>query len=467
LRMVGYWGQSSSSRCCGIPEQSLAYFCASTNWDIINVAFVSAFGTSPFEINLSSHMNGVCDPNVANGCQSVGNDILTCQNTYNKTIMLSLGGGSGSYGLSSVSQANALADDLWNRFLGGSSTNRPFGQGVRFNGVDLDIELGGSGPSQHSYFTALVNQLRTHFSVGQYYISAAPQCVFPDSSLGPDGSSYTNSPLSHAVFDYVWIQFYNNGSPCYGCNIGDTNFATSIQQWATWAQNTNTKFFIGALGDNREGFIGEGGCPPGYVDADTLKNAVTNAANMYPNSFGGVMLWDVSAEQVNGGFVLSVATHVHSIGLTTANPTTSSSRPSTSSSRPSTSSSRPSTSSSRPSTSSSSSTTSIGTSSSGNEPCSQSGSQRCSSANPQFYQTCANGQWGPSQSCNSGTVCSPSGNNIYCVSAPVTSEPCTSGQMRYTGPTTYQTCANNGWGPSQSCASGSSCSASPPYIYCI
>lgn len=66
----------------------------------------------------------------------------------------------------------------------------------RSRSIDLDIE-GGS----NSYVT-FVNQLRTHFATDtskKYYISAAPQCPYPDSFIG--------SSLNGAKFDMVYIQF--------------------------------------------------------------------------------------------------------------------------------------------------------------------------------------------------------------------------------------------------------------------
>lgn len=45
-------------------------------------------------------------------------------------MTLSLGGAGGSVGFQSDAQAQALADTIWNLFLGGSSSTRPFGDAV-------------------------------------------------------------------------------------------------------------------------------------------------------------------------------------------------------------------------------------------------------------------------------------------------------------------------------------------------
>lgn len=41
-----------------------------------------------------------------------------------------MGGATGSVGFSSDSQAEAFADTVWDLFLGGSSSTRPFGSAV-------------------------------------------------------------------------------------------------------------------------------------------------------------------------------------------------------------------------------------------------------------------------------------------------------------------------------------------------
>ena len=71
------------------------------------------------------------------------------------------------------------------------------------DGVDFDIE--GAGDRQ--YYADLAGRLRELGIKGsrKVYLIAAPQCPFPDQSL--------NTALSPSLFDYVWIQFYNN-PPC-------------------------------------------------------------------------------------------------------------------------------------------------------------------------------------------------------------------------------------------------------------
>lgn len=56
-------------------------------------------------------------------------DIKTCQ-SKGKIITLSLGGATGQIGFSSDSQAQTFATQIWNLFLGGSSSTRPFGNAI-------------------------------------------------------------------------------------------------------------------------------------------------------------------------------------------------------------------------------------------------------------------------------------------------------------------------------------------------
>ena len=121
-------------------------------------------------------------------------DIKTCQ-SKGKAITLSLGGATGQIGFSSDSQAQQFATQIWNLFLGGSSSTRPFGTAV-LDGIDLDIE---SGTPAH--YAAFVNQIRSLAAPTgkKYIITAAPQCPYPDAYIG--------AALNEADFDAVYVQF--------------------------------------------------------------------------------------------------------------------------------------------------------------------------------------------------------------------------------------------------------------------
>ncbi|KAK3024482.1 hypothetical protein RJ639_043799 [Escallonia herrerae] len=121
-----YWGQNGN-------EGTLAETCPG-NYDFVNIAFLPTFGNgrTPM-INLAGH----CDP-YSNGCNKISPDIESCQAKGIK-VMLSIGGGTGSYSLASAEDARQVATYLWNNFLGGRSSSRPLGDAV-LDGIDFDIE---------------------------------------------------------------------------------------------------------------------------------------------------------------------------------------------------------------------------------------------------------------------------------------------------------------------------------------
>jgi chitinase len=101
----------------------LADACNSGNYQFVNIAFLSTFGNGQTpQLNLAGH----CDPNTNNGCSGLSTEIKACQGKGIK-VLLSLGGGAGTYSLNSADEATQLANYLRNNFLGGQSNSRPFG----------------------------------------------------------------------------------------------------------------------------------------------------------------------------------------------------------------------------------------------------------------------------------------------------------------------------------------------------
>ncbi|KAK1575173.1 hypothetical protein Q3G72_003189 [Acer saccharum] len=105
-------------------------------------------------------------------------------------------GGDGSYYLTSSDDAKKVADYFWNNYLGGKSDSRPFSDHV-LDGIDFDIE---GGSPQH--YDELTRRLKNYSSAKKVYLTAAPQCPFPD--------AYMNQALSIGIFYYIWMQFHNN-----------------------------------------------------------------------------------------------------------------------------------------------------------------------------------------------------------------------------------------------------------------
>ncbi|KAI0635538.1 glycoside hydrolase [Trametes polyzona] len=334
-----YWGQDSSG-----DQKRLSFYCQDSTIDVFPIAFLYIFRGAGGEpvidfANICNQWDQGTFPgtDLAN-CTIMAQDIKTCQ-AAGKLVTLSLGGATGQVGFSSDSQASSFADQVWNLFLGGESDIRPFGDAV-LDGVDLDIE---SGTPAH--YAAFVNRIRsnageakfnattfalnatahantTHANTTHshdqehgranattshgktndttvidvtnknkyYYITAAPQCPYPDAYIG--------AALNQAPFDAVYVQFYNNY--CGLDQPSDYNFAT----WDNWAKtksaNPNVKVYIGAPGSSDS-------AGQGYVGVDTLSNYVSSAQAKY-SSFGGVMLWDASTAHKNGRFDLGIKT---------------------------------------------------------------------------------------------------------------------------------------------------------------
>lgn len=314
-----YWGQDGANG-----QQPLSHYCQDDTIDTIPLAFLYQFtaeGGMPaidFANTCSSSGDSVFEGTSLAKCNSMAEDIKTCQQA-GKIVTLSLGGATGIVGFSSDSEAQTFADTIWNLFLGGDSPVRPFGDAI-LDGVDLDIESGSP-----AHYAAFVNRIRSNAgedtsdaakaktrrslsrmvkrkakhgpspsknSTGadptsgnkKYYITAAPQCPYPDANIG--------AALNEAHFDAVYVQFYNNYC---GLNYkSEFNFAT----WDKWAKtqsaNPDVKVYIGAPASPEA-------ADEGYVSASTLAKYVADAQSKY-DSFGGVMLWDADTAYNNNRF---------------------------------------------------------------------------------------------------------------------------------------------------------------------
>jgi len=206
------------------------------------------------------------------------NDIKTCQKTYGKTILLSLGGATYTQGgWSSTADAQNAAQTVWDMF--GPLT-----------GVQIDFEstvnnLPAFGAKLRSLMDAAVDK--------KYYLSAAPQCVFPDAA---DGTT-----LDSVAFDLVLVQFYNNWCETSNFQVGtSTQTAFNFDVWDDWAKsspNPHVKVLLGIPANT-------GAAGAGYTSGSQLKAAI--AYSKQYSSFGGVMMWDMSQLYANNGFLEQV-----------------------------------------------------------------------------------------------------------------------------------------------------------------
>ncbi|KAI3783048.1 hypothetical protein L2E82_13110 [Cichorium intybus] len=267
-----YWGQNGG-------EGTLAETCSTGNYHFVNLAFLPTFGNGQTPIiNLAGH----CDP-YSNGCTKLSSDIKSCQAKGIK-VMLSIGGGAGSYYLTSAADAKQVATYLWNNFLGGKSSTRPLGEAV-LDGIDFDIE---GGTTQH--WDDLARYLSGYTTKSKkVYLTAAPQCPFPDAYIG--------TALKTGLFDYVWVQFYNN-PPCQYSG-GMTSFEDSWKQWTSAIPAT--KIFLGLPASPTA-------AGSGYISVGDLTSKVLPAIKGSAK-YGGVMLWDKYHDNQTG-YSSSIKTHV-------------------------------------------------------------------------------------------------------------------------------------------------------------
>lgn len=202
--------------------------------------------------------------------------------------MLSIGGATYTEGgFTDSASATAAATNVWNLFgTNTAAANRPFGTAV-VDGFDFDFESGTQN------FVPFASQLRSLMDADKskkFYLSAAPQCVYPDAAM--------NDMLNGAIsFDWINIQFYNNW--CGVINFSNPN-AWNFNVWDTWAhqtsKNRNVRVLIGVPANS-----GAGG---GYVSASALAPIISDTKKY--SSFGGMMMWDMSQLFTNSGFLSSV-----------------------------------------------------------------------------------------------------------------------------------------------------------------
>ncbi|SMN21258.1 similar to Saccharomyces cerevisiae YLR286C CTS1 Endochitinase, required for cell separation after mitosis [Maudiozyma saulgeensis] len=275
-----YWGQNSQGS-----QESLATYCQSSDADIFLLSFADAFPT--ITLNFANACSETfSDDSSLLHCSQIAADITTCQ-SLGKKVLLSLGGASGAYGFTDDAEAETFAQTLWDTFGEGTGvTDRPFDSAI-VDGFDFDIEN-----NNNVGYAALVTKLRTLFATSskQYYISAAPQCPYPDASVG--------DLLANADVDFAFIQFYNNY-----CNVEATfNWDTWVNYAENISPNSNIKLYLGLPGSATA-------AGSGYIsDVSVLKSTVEQISTF--SNFGGISLWDASQAFNNN---IDGETYIHAV----------------------------------------------------------------------------------------------------------------------------------------------------------
>ena len=125
----------------------------------------------------------------------------------------------------------------------------------------------------------------------KWYLTAAPQCVYPDRNIG--------AVLNNTFLDFVSVKFYDNPTSC-GLNTFDPaattqtrfNFAT----WDNWAKtvskNKDVKVMMGIPG-------GPTAANNGYVTIQEITPIIQYVKTF--STFAGVTVWDASQVYANSG----------------------------------------------------------------------------------------------------------------------------------------------------------------------
>ncbi|QSZ29773.1 hypothetical protein DSL72_004290 [Monilinia vaccinii-corymbosi] len=296
--IAAYWGQNSYGQGTGdLMQQRLSYYCANEEIDIIPLAFLYSIIQPRIDFaNQGADCTAIAGSSLFY-CSELEQDIATCQETYGKTILLSIGGATyDEGGFTSEDAAITAANNVWSWFGPDSAGGvRPFGSAV-IDGFDMDFE------SRNTNMPAFANQLRSLMDADTsktWLLSAAPQCPFPDAAVG--------DMLAGAVsFDIVWVQFYNNYCGVQGyipdaSNQDSFNFDT----WDSWAKtssrNPNVKIMLGIPGN-------KDASGSGYVSEDALADVISYSKTF--SSFGGVMVWDITQLYANTGYLDAISENI-------------------------------------------------------------------------------------------------------------------------------------------------------------
>lgn len=282
---VVYWGQNGG----GVVENNdLSTYCTKESGiDIVVLSFLYQYGNgNKIPSGTIGQSCFIATSGEGQQCDDLAKAIDTCKSNGVK-VVLSLGGASGAYSLSSQDEAEAIGQNLWDAY-GNSNSNasgsvpRPFGK-TFVNGWDFDIESN----SGNQFYEFMIAKLRSNFasdSGNQYFITGAPQCPIPEPNM--------NEIITKAQFDYLWVQFYNNP----GCSVDGT---INYDDWKNNVANTrsaNAKIFIGVPASP----LGATGTENGakyYLEPAKLASLVGQHST--DPAFGGVMMWAAGFSDAN------------------------------------------------------------------------------------------------------------------------------------------------------------------------
>ncbi|KAI1734717.1 putative endochitinase CHI2 [Xylaria scruposa] len=287
---VVYWGQNGGGT---VENNDLSAYCSSTaGIDILVLSFLYQWGNgNTIPSGTIGQSCFISSSGQGQNCDALASAIKTCQ-SKGVTIILSLGGASGQYSLSSSDEAKAIGTYLWQAYgnSGSTSVQRPFGDAF-VNGFDFDLELNKG----NQYYPDMISTLRNSFksdTKNTYYITGAPQCPIPEPNMGV--------VIQGAQFDYLWPQFYNNNNYTYPCALPiNGNAPFNFDQWVSFTAGTpssNAKIFVGVPAAP----LAANGGPAGetyYATPDQLATIVNGVKG--ESRYGGIMMWSAGFSDSN------------------------------------------------------------------------------------------------------------------------------------------------------------------------
>ncbi|KAH9318813.1 hypothetical protein KI387_020582, partial [Taxus chinensis] len=125
---------------------------------------------------------------------------------------------------------------------------------VLFVEVGCSAKCGNVFDNKKNGILPCMSMWTSFFYVSKVEMCLHPQCPYPDASLG--------KALQTGLFDYVWIQFYNNY-----CQYSGGDASTLINLWKQWTTSIlkTTRFFLGLPASTAA-------AGSGFIPAATLKS---------------------------------------------------------------------------------------------------------------------------------------------------------------------------------------------------
>lgn len=118
-------------------------------------------------------------------------------------MFLSVGGPTANFSFTNESDITNFADLLWDRFGGGESQDRPFGN-VIVDGFDIFFQ---NGTYNGTFLEGFARQMQSHYlssttypDGNKYYLSTSPDCFNPSPSF-----------LALDMVDFLFVRFHG---PC-------------------------------------------------------------------------------------------------------------------------------------------------------------------------------------------------------------------------------------------------------------